>query len=488
MKSYRLIQSLRRLRKEVVWNLLDAHMAPEILGILHTHLNGKERQLPASVLTQRVSLDIEELRANGDHLPETAQQYISNWHNAGFLRRDKLPGAVEDVFELTAGTVSAIHFAMSIDRPQSAATESRLSIVISALTKLAEDTDTNKASRLRRLHAEKARIEEQIEQIESGSIRVLPHVIAMERLREILNLASDLTGDFRRVRDQVTQLHQELREHVMSHEGGRGEVLQIVFDGIRHVEQSEPGRTFSSFWQLLNDPERSSAFDDELEDILRRKFTENLTHAEKSYLRGIKRTLLEQSSSVRDEFMHFSESLEKYVRSTDYIEQRRMTALVRDAQRAAMILTEHAKPYELLNFSIQLPYPRIQSMSVHMFDPGMQMVYVPMEDAPTSEISLQDIAAAFQQSDVDLRALRANIESVLASSPSATIADVLSAFPAKQGLGTVLGLIEIGCADGIASDDRETVEWLGSDNVRRRGEIPQIKFFKEQFNEQRKRR
>lgn len=483
MKSYRIIQSLRRLRKSAVWSVLQANMSAEVLGILHTHLNGRERQLPASTFVQKVELDLEELCANGDYFPETAQQYIANWYNAGYLRKDKLPGAVEDTYELTADAVAAIHFVLAIDRPQSSATESRLSIVLSALGKLSEDTDTDKASRLRRLNAEKARIEDEIERVEGGSIRVLPYNVAMERLREIMNLASDLTGDFRRVRDQISRLHQELREHVMSHEGSRGEVLQIVFDGIRRIETSEAGRTFKSFWQLLNDPESSSALDDELEQILQRKFTQGLNPQERSFLRGIKRSLLDQSGAVREEFTHFSKSLERFVRNSDYMEQRRMTAMIRDAQRSAIALQEQAKPYALLDFKVDLPYSKIRSMGIQMYDPELRVTYVPMADAPESTASLGDIASAIKQSDVDVRALRAAIANVLSSRPSATIGEILSVHPASQGLGTIIGLIEIGSKEGIVHDARETVEWTGADHVLRRGDIPHITFIKGHFNE-----
>lgn len=484
MKSYRTIEALRRTRKAVVWNLLDANNAPEVIGILHTHLNGRERQLPASVLVERVELDFEELRAHGDHFPETAQQYIANWTNSGYLRCDRLPGSLEDVYELSAGAVAAIHFVLAIDRPQSSATESRLSIVLSQLSKLAEDTDTDTASRLRRLNSEKARIEEQIEQVECGSIRVLPHHVALERLREIFNLANDLTSDFRRVKDHYISLHKELRDLVMTHEGGRGEVLQLVFDGLRSIEESDPGRTFSGFWHLLNDPVRSSSLDGELEDILQRKFATKLTPPEKTYFRGIKRTLLEQSDSVRSEFKHFSESLEKYVRSTDYMEQRRMTALIKEAQRSALVITDTAKPYDLIGFSLKLTSSTLTSMILRMHDPSEQKVYVPMTDAEESSMSLAEIGGMFLQSDVDMRALRADIADVLSTRPAASIGEILLAHPAQQGLGTVLGLIEIGSREGVSSEERETVDWIGSDSVPRRGDIPYISFVKGHFHEQ----
>lgn len=483
MKSLRTVQALRRLRKSSVWEAIAADMAPETLGILQTHLYDKERQLPASTLIERVDLDLEEMRAHGDNLPQTAQQYLAYWYSRGFLRRFVPQGAVEEMYELSAAATDAIHFVQALERPQSSATESRLSIVMKELARLAEDTDTDKVSRLRRLRAERERIDAEIEAVECGSIRVLPHNVALERLREIANLSHDLQGDFRHVQDRYQNLHQELRENIMSHEGSRGDVLQTVFNGIRSIEASEPGRTFAAFWQLLNDPETSSSLDGELEEILSRKFAQELTPAEKSFLRAFKRNLLAQSDVVRSEFKNFTESLERYVRSTDYLEQRRMTALIKEAQRAAMAVKEIVKPYAPLGYSLQLTMSSINSMTIAMYESTEKKAYTPMEQAKESSISLAEIGKMFIQSDIDMRALRASVADVLKTIPKATIGDVLRLHPPKQGLGTIIGMIEIGSRDGVCIEGEEEIEWIGADNVRRIGKIPHVIFTKGKTND-----
>ena len=70
----------------------------------------------------------------------------------------QIPGATEEEYELSAEALGAIRFIVGILKPRMA-TESRLSLVIQQLTKLAEETDTNPSSRLAALHAESARIE-----------------------------------------------------------------------------------------------------------------------------------------------------------------------------------------------------------------------------------------------------------------------------------------------------------------------------------------
>jgi hypothetical protein len=59
----------------------------------------------------------------------------------------------------------------------------------------------------------------------------------------------------------------------------------------------------------------------------------------------------------------------------------------------------------------------------------------------------------------------------------------LDAFPATQGLGSVLGLVALGSRYGIVSDMLETVSWIGGDGVQRSARVPVIYFLKERIDE-----
>jgi hypothetical protein len=258
VKAERVIAAYQRMRKQPLWRLLASVNGPIVIGLLQSHLYESERSLPASILHERIGRDLEALRAQGEDLPQTAQAYIANWLAEGCLERRFPAGAVEEEYELSTATVEAIRFLSGMDQPHSAATESRLALVIQALVKLAEDTDTDKSRRIERLEAEQARIEKEIEAIQQGRMRVIPHPSALEQAREIISLADELTGDFRRVRDQFDQLNRELRERLIDNEGSRGEVLDSLFAGIDLISESDAGRTFTAFWRLLTEKYRTT--------------------------------------------------------------------------------------------------------------------------------------------------------------------------------------------------------------------------------------
>ena len=247
MKGDQAIATYRRLREQALWRLLASDNGPVVVGLLQTHLLEGSRSLPASVLYERLGRSLEDLRAQGQHLPQTAQAYIADWLGAGYLERRFPPGASEEEYELSSAAEGAIRFVSSLADPRTAATESRLAVVMQQLVRLAEQTDNNPETRIATLLAERERIDEQIEAIRQGRLPSLADPRALERAREIISLADDLTGDFRRVRDQFEALNRDLRERIMDDDASRGEVLESLFAGVDLIADSEAGRTFAAF-------------------------------------------------------------------------------------------------------------------------------------------------------------------------------------------------------------------------------------------------
>jgi hypothetical protein len=394
------------------------------------------------------------------------------------------PGAAEEEYELSTSTIEAIRFVSGMVQPHSAATESRLALVIQALVRLAEETDTDTSRRIDSLMAERLRIDKQIEAIQKGQMHVLPDSSALERAREIISLAADLTSDFRRVRDQFDQLNRDLREQLLDNESRRGDVLDSLFAGIDLIAESEAGRTFSAFWRLLTNPEQAATLDLALEGILSREFVARLDPSGRRFLLRMTRNLLEHGGLVHEVLQNFARSLKHFVQSREYLEQRRLNQLLKDAQRAALALKDEVKATETLQYTLELTSSRLRSHAQwELHDPSLQAVAGPMREGGVPAIDLESIGELVSQSEIDFRALKANIRSVLEQSSQASIADVLEEFPATQGLGSVVGLLALGSRHGYKANDHETVLWLGGDDQLRSARIPTIYFLKERANE-----
>jgi len=484
MKASKSIATYRRMRTQPLWRLLASANGPIVIGLLQSHLYESERSLPASIMHERVARDLETLRSQGEDLPQTAQAYVANWLADGFLERRFPPGVTEEEYELSTAAVEAIRFVSNIEQPHSAATESRLALVMQALVKLAEDTDEDKTRRIDRLLTEQDRITKEIDAIKKGYMRVLPPASALERTKEIISLADDLTGDFRRVRDQFEQLNRDLRERLMDNEGNRGEVLDSLFAGIDLISESDAGRTFSAFWRLLTDPEQTTALDQALESVMSREYVAQLDIKDRRFLLRMTRTLLEQGGAVHEVLQNFARSLKRFVQSREYLEQRRLNQLLNEAHLAALALKDEVKAAESLRYTLELTSSRLRSMSQWvLYDPSLQALPEGMQAGDTPSIDLESIGELVAQSEIDFRTLKANIRDLLETRAHVSIGDVLEHYPADQGLGSVVGLIALGSRHGFKTDIQETVSWVGNDNVHRSARIQKFFFIQERVNE-----
>ena len=298
MKATKLAATYGRLRQQPLWKLLAADHGPTVIGLLQTHLYENERSVPASILHERISRDLDDLRAQGENLPQAAQAYVSEWLRDGYLERRFPSGAAEEEYELSSAAVGVVRFVASLVERRNAATESRLAVVIQQLVQLAEQTDTNPESRVATLLAERERLDREIARIRGGLLEALPDSRALERVRDIIALADGLAGDFGRVRDDFDLLNHELRERVMDEADSRGEVLESLFAGVDVIAESEAGRTFSAFWHLLTDPAQSATFDHALEEVMSRGFASQLQPKERRFLLGLTRRRIGWSRSL----------------------------------------------------------------------------------------------------------------------------------------------------------------------------------------------
>ena len=484
MKPERVLAGYRHLRELPFWRLLASDKAPPFIALLQSELYEEHKILPASIFVEKIERGLEELRAVGEDLPQPAQAYIANWLAEGYIERRFPTGAAEEEFELSTSAAEVLRFLSTIEQPYSSATESRLALVISALVNLAEQTDGDRNRRVERLFGERARIDAQIDSALKGDIKVLADDAALERAREIIGLAENLISDFRRVRDQFDRLNRELREQLLESEGRRGDVVEALFAGIDLISDSDAGRTFSAFWRLLTDPEQSTLLDEALDTILARTFSGHLDQRRRTFLRHLTRSLLDQGGAVHEVLQNLARSLKHFVQSREFLEQRRLNQLLREAQQRALGLKDEVKATDPLGFTLQLTTSHLSSVSQwQLYDPSLNTFSAGMQQGDALEIDIDCVGQLIAQSEINFRILQENVRCVLAEQSQASISEVLDRFPAEQGLGSIVGLVALASRHGIRGRRQEVVMWTGSDEEVRAARIPIMYFLRERLGE-----
>src|SRR5690606_32086408 len=132
------------------------------------------------------------------------------------------------------------------------------------------------------------------------------------RLREVYQLASVLTGDFRRLEDDIRQMDHELRVEMIQADSTRGDVLVSLLKKEGALLDTDAGRAFEGFFQLLADDSRTTEFREQLRSILGRPAAERLRLEERRFLDRLVRELSHESERVLLVRRRAEESLRAY--------------------------------------------------------------------------------------------------------------------------------------------------------------------------------
>jgi len=485
MSILRSAATLRNLREQSMWKLLAADRAPVIAALLDNLLLQDEKVLSASTFEERLTRDMEALRAQGYELPYAAPAYVREWLDLGWLSRRLAQGAAEEELSLTTDAANAVRFVVGSTQPRRTATESRLATVINQLQRLAEETDGDRKSRLESLIEQRDRIDREIERVNNGQITTLPDERALERARDIIFLAEELVSDFRQVRDEFERLNRDLRATLMDHEGSRGPVLEKLFSGVDVIGDSDAGRTFQAFWRLLNDYEQSAILEDAVDALNSRSFSRSLSDADRRMLRNLTSLLLKEGSTVHEVQQSFARGLKHFVQSREFMENRRLHQLLGAAQRGAVQVKDQLRTNANIGFTLTSTGARVASAAQWgLLDPDMRMADTTMEKVPEGELSMDQIVEMVRRSEIDLRALKRNILVLLEDKEVVSLTELLENFDVEQGLGSVVGYLSLAAKHGQIFDTQHcSIEWTGADGVRRRADAPTVFFRRERAHE-----
>lgn len=107
----------------------------------------------------------------------------------------------------------------------------------------------------------------------------------------------------------------------------------------------------------------------------------------------------------------------------------------------------------------------------------------PPPASTTPPLDLSAVGERIARSEINIRELRENVADVLSRKDQASVGEVLEAHPAKQGLGSVVGLMELALRHGIPGSGTESLKWTGLDGRERSATVNQLFFVKDKIDE-----
>ena len=465
------------MRKLPMWELLASDKAPETLSCLQLLLFDNEKSLPASVFISRLTDYLNEFE-DVTIEPSQAAAKANLWRKSNFITLRYSEGQQEPVYELTSAAHEAIRFISSQRSERTSPTESRLELVIHAIRKLVLDTDVNIEDRVALLEEDRRRIEEQIALVRQGKVDVASEAEVRAQIFDLLEMIENLNGDFYRVRESFYELSRELHEDIMRNDGTAGNILEGFFAGYDRISESEEGKTFRSFYNFINDPAATSQIEDAVDALHNRSFWDGmLSEKNRNDITYMRRNLNLRARETQAVMKRLASSLKHVVQSRDYQQNRRITQLINDARREALEHREGINPQRSI-FVLPRSSVKVSSAAcVNLYDPQTEATRERMQEAQAAQVDFRELARRVQESEINYPWLKSCILDVLDKKETATVADVLEAHPAKQGLASVVGLISLALRFGLQNHEQTiAVSWTDRLGQHVKARIPMLLF------------
>ena len=459
------------------WRLLGADNGPMIASFLQRcFIEPNIRTVARQQLASQLDDHLYQLHATaGDVLfPKAAAAYLDDWaaDDRGWLRKYYPVGQDEPHYDLTASTETALTWLQSLGQRSFIGTESRLMTVFDLLHQIIEGSELNPRTRIAELQKKKAEIDAEIEQVRNGRIDLMEPTQVRERFLQMSVTARQLLSDFRAVDQNFRALDRTVREQVSTWDGSKGALLEEIFGKRDLIADTDEGKSFRAFWDLLMSPSRQ----DELSALLARVMA--LPSVKElgpdARLQRIHYDWLEAGEVTQRTVARLSEQLRHYLDDQAWLENRRIMQLVRDIEQRALRLRGTIPDAAFID--IDDPAPALGlPMERTLYNPPFK----PRIVQQAIDTSVADIPAdaLFEQVYVDQLRLASNIRRALQSRSQISLGTLLGDYPLEQGLAELATYLKLATSDltsAIDDDAEEVVEWVDAAGQRRSATVPLI--------------
>lgn len=473
--QYDQLHSLKR--NHPAWRLLSADNGPMIASFLHSSfIVPNIRTFARQQLASQLDDHLYHLHANAGEMlfPKAATAYLDDWaaDDRGWLRKYYPTGQDEPHYDLAASTETALSWLQALGQRSFIGTESRLLTVFDLLKQILEGSELNPRTRIAELQKRKAEIDAEIEQVRSGRLDLMEPTQVRERFLQMALTARELLSDFRAVDQNFRALDRTVREQVSTWDGSKGALLEEIFGKRDLIAESDEGKSFRAFWDLLMSPSRQ----DELSTLLARVMALDPVRelAPDARLQRVHYDWLEAGEVTQRTVARLSEQLRHYLDDQAWQENRRIMELVRSIEQKALRLRGEVADAGFIE--IDDPAPAIGlPMERTRYKPPFK-ARIEHQDMDTSSAEIPS-DALFGQVYVDQLRLASNVRRALQSRSQVSLGVLLEEYPLEQGLAELATYLKLATTDlTSAIDDNadEIVQWVDASGRRRSATVPLV--------------
>ena len=277
-------------------------------------------------------------RLGEDRYPRCASEYLDDWASPthGWLRKFYAAGSDEARYGLTPAVEKAILWLGDLRQRDFIGTESRLNIIFELLRQMVFGSADDPQLQLSELRRRRAELDANIARIERCDIVVLESAALRDRYQQFARTARELLADFRELEDNFRRLDRSLREQIAGWTGSKGKLLEEALGSRDSIAESDQGRSFQAFYDLLLSHQRQA----ELTNLLERLQEIPEVAVEDEPLARVHFDWIDASERTQATVRLLSEQLRRFLDDRAWLENHRVFDLLRGIEAKSLELRE----------------------------------------------------------------------------------------------------------------------------------------------------
>ena len=162
-----------------------------------------------------------------------------------------------------------MEFIESLEKSEFVGSRSKFNIIFELLEELEFETKMSDKQRIEQLELERKELDSKIDAIKNSRDMRFDNSMIKEHYMQIDEMVRKLKYDFSEIEYNFRSLNQTAMEKIALSDTYKGEVLSSIFEIEDKIRDSDQGKSFFAFWQLLSDTNRS----DKLSALIKNIYT-----------------------------------------------------------------------------------------------------------------------------------------------------------------------------------------------------------------------
>ena len=449
-----------------------------ILSWMHTlFVAQNRRRAEHRVVLQSLEDHLFDLNTRyGNPFPQTARHYLDTFVKAeyGYMRR--YYENEELFYELTPDTYRVLEFVESLQTREFVGSGTKFAMIFELLEKLEYEALLDTRERLAAIDAQMAQLQAERERIASGEGAAADETQIKEIVAEVITLSRRLLYDFSDIEYNFRALNRETKEKIAGSFAAKSEVLDFVFDSEEAIRNSDQGKSFFAFWELL-----TSEKNEKLEELGEKLYAiEAVAEADRDRrLANFKYDLVVSAHQVQIMVNRLIEQLRRFIDERAWLENRRVLELIGSIEKRALAMKRHPKEREFMTVArpgieVALPFEK------RMFEPQEAGSFRAELKEETVDIDISD--ALFDRYWVDETQLHRRIAELLQHRPQVSLKEIVDAWPVRKGVAEIVGYLSLATTLSIGYINESAKEELtieDADGGKLVVRVPKILFIRE---------